>query len=122
MINNHHSLILIKPIELYIELNKILSSKQHPYKTVENIIKENSSKLKADKTYGLIKLSFRRIWTEKILKTLKNYTKISLNKLSNMLDIESNIILTLCKSSVTVHIYLLRKIKFKLDMMRYRMF
>ena len=63
---------------------------------------ENISKLKADKTFGIMKLNIKHLAYMKIINLLSVYRKIRLEKVSNILEIEKSLLLRYLKYLTTV--------------------
>jgi hypothetical protein len=98
-------MLSIKPIEIYVELNKFFTTKLANYKSMELVIKEFLPKLKSDKTYGLVKICFKNFWQNKVCGFLKNFSRISLSKISTALDIESSCLIGIIKLCAYVFIF-----------------
>jgi hypothetical protein len=107
-------MLSIKPVEIYVELNKFFTTKLGNYKNMELGIKELLPKLKSDKTYGLVKICFKNFWANKVCRFLKNYSRISLSKISTALDIESNCLIGIIKLCAYVFYFLFKENKINL--------
>ena len=86
-------------------MNKVFTAKTNSYKDVEKFVKDNTSKFKADKTNGLLKLCVKEFGLGKIQNVLKSYKRIRLEKLSNMLEMDKNTLVGYLKIFTVVRIY-----------------
>ncbi len=113
LINENKKLLHIKPLEVYGEVHKVFQNKQFSFKDIEKFVKDNASKFKADKTYGLLKLCVKEIALIRIQTALKAYKRIRMEKLSNMLEIEKSLLLSYLKifTNVSISSYI-RKMKY----------
>lgn len=111
-ISGNKKLFLIKPLEVYGDLNKMFNGKTHSYKDVEKFVKDNTSKFKSDKTNGLLKLALKEYGLTKIQNVLKSYKRIRLEKLGNMLEMDKNILVGYFKTFT----YVIFLIEFKFNL------
>lgn len=96
-ISANKKLIHTKPFETYIDFNKLMTNKVFSYKDIEKYVKDSTAKFKVDKTNGLVKICLKECAFAKIEHTLKAYKRIRLEKLVNLVEIETPVLLNLLK-------------------------
>jgi hypothetical protein len=101
-VNYIKKMLTIKPVEIYVELNKFFTTKVVSYKNMELVIKDCLPKLKSDRTYGLVKICIKNFWENKVCAFLKNYSRISLTKVSTSLEMDMGYLLSIIKSCAFV--------------------